>query len=242
MRERFQFIKWNSLRLLSIPASVILSVFVPMHDPSTPNRILGSFLFVITGLALLQLFKALDPAGMYDARAFDNIGNKFQQEFESAVNECNQNFPFSTLSKVSGYWKVIPYVESRYIPRHDVVKIQNEMRESFKRVAGVLSDEVVVNVLCKGDAPELRSEMVDYVNDFIKSEKKNMVDIRSRFKKMKKDSIQEHKRQQRIKNKERKLEKIEKRKVEAAKNEARSRQTAVLAEKLLNEVYLNKGN
>ena len=43
-------------------------------------------------------------------------------------------------------------------------------------------------------------------------------------------------------NKERKLEKIEKRKVEAAKNEARSRQTAVLAEKMLNEVYLNKGN
>lgn len=241
MRERFQFVKWNSLRLLSIPASVILSIFVPMHDPSTPNRVLGSFLFVITGLALLQLFKALDPAGMYDARAFDNIGNEFQQEFESAVNECNQNLPFSTLSKVSGYWKVIPYIESRYVPQQDLNKIQNEMRESFKKVVGVLSDEVVINVLCKGDAPELRSEMIDYVNDFIKSEKKNMVDIRSRFKKMKKDSIQEHKRQQRIKNKERKLEKIEKRKVEAAKNEARSRQTAVLAEKMLNEVYLNKG-
>ena len=241
MRKRFQFIKWNSLRLLSIPASVILSVFVPMHNPSTPNRILGSFLFVITGLALLQLFKALDPAGMYDARAFDNIGNEFQQEFESAVNECNHNLPFSTLSKVSGYWKVIPYIESRYVPQQDLNKIQNEMRESFKKVVGVLSDEVVINVLCKGDAPELRSEMIDYVNDFIKSEKKNMVDIRSRFKKMKKDSIQEHKRQQRIKNKERKLEKIEKRKVEAAKNEARSRQTAVLAEKMLNEVYLNKG-
>lgn len=241
MRKKFQFIKWNSLRLLSIPASVILSVFVPMHNPSTPNRILGSFLFVITGLALLQLFKALDPAGMYDARAFDNIGNEFQQEFESAVNECNHNLPFSTLSKVSGYWKVIPYIESRYVPQQDLNKIQNEMRESFKKVVGVLSDEVVINVLCKGDAPELRSEMIDYVNDFIKSEKKNMVDIRSRFKKMKKDSIQEHKRQQRIKNKERKLEKIEKRKVEAAKNEARSRQTAVLAEKMLNEVYLNKG-
>ena len=220
---------------------MILSVFVPMHNPSTPNRILGSFLFVITGLALLQLFKALDPAGMYDARAFDNIGNEFQQEFESAVNECNHNLPFSTLSKVSGYWKVIPYIESRYVPQQDLNKIQNEMRESFKKVVGVLSDEVVINVLCKGDAPELRSEMIDYVNDFIKSEKKNMVDIRSRFKKMKKDSIQEHKRQQRIKNKERKLEKIEKRKVEAAKNEARSRQTAVLAEKMLNEVYLNKG-
>ena len=241
MRERFQFIKWNSLRLLSIPASVILSVFVPMHDPSTPNRILGSFLFVITGLALLQLFKALDPAGMYDARAFDNIGNEFQQEFESAVNECNHNLPFSTLSKVVGYWKVIPYPESKYIPQQDLNKIQNEMQESFKRVVGVLSDEVVVNVICKGDAPELRSEMVDYVNDFIKSEKKNMVDIGSRFKKMEKESIQKHKRQQRIKNKERKLEKIEKRKVEAAKNEARSRQTAVLAEKMLNEVYLNKG-
>ena len=99
--------------MLSIPASVILSVFVPMHNPSTPNRILGSFLFVITGLALLQLFKALDPAGMYDARAFDNIGNEFQQEFESAVNECNHNLPFSTLSKVSGYWKVIPDLESK---------------------------------------------------------------------------------------------------------------------------------
>lgn len=241
MRKRFQFIKWNSLRLLSIPASVILSVFVPMHNPSTPNRILGYFLFVITGLALLQLFKALDPAGMYDARAFDNIGNEFQQEFESAVNECNHNLPFSTLSKVVGYWKVIPDLESKYIPQQDLNKIQNEMRESFKRVVGVLSDEVVVNVLCKGDAPELRSEMVDYVNDLIKSEKKNMVDISSRFKKTKKESIQEHKRQQRIKNKERELEKIEKRKVEAAKNEARSRQTAVLAEKMLNEVYLNKG-
>lgn len=241
MRERFQFIKWNSLRLLSIPVSVILSVFAPLPDPSTPNRILVSFLFVINGLAIIQLFKMLDPAGMYDARAFDNIGNEFQQEFESAVNECNQKLPFSTLSKVSGYWKVIPYLESKYIPQQDLNKIQNEMRESFKRVVGVLSDEVVVNVLCKGDAPELRSEMVDYVNDLIKSEKKNMVDIGSRFKKMKKESIQEHKRQQRIKNKERELEKIEKRKVEAAKNEARSRQTAVLAEKMLNEVYLNKG-
>lgn len=241
MRKKFQFIKWNSLRLLSIPASVILSVFVPMHNPSTPNRILGSFLFVITGLALLQLFKALDPAGMYDARAFDNIGNEFQQEFESAVNECNHNLPFSTLSKVSGYWKVIPYIESRYVPQQDLNKIQNEMRESFKKVVGVLSDEVVINVLCKGDAPELRSEMIDYVNDFIKSEKKNMVDIRSRFKKMKKDSIQEHKRRQRIKKKKNKIERIKKREVESARNEARSRQTAVLAEKMLNEVYLNKG-
>ena len=237
MRERFQFIKWNSLRLLSIPASVILSIFVPMHDPSTPNRILGSFLFVITGLALLQLFKALDPAGMYDARAFDNIGNEFQQEFESAVNECNQKLPFSTLSKVSGYWKV----ESKYIPQQDLNKIQNEMRESFKKVVGVLSDEVVVNVLCKGDAPELRSEMVDYVNDFIKSEKKNMVDIRSRFKKMGKESIQEHKRRQKIRKNKNKIERIKKKEAEAVRNEARSRQTAVLAEKMLNEVYLNKG-
>ena len=111
------------------------------------------------------------------------------------------------------------------------------MRDSFKRVVGVLSNEIVVNVLCKGHAPELRSEMVDYVNDFIKSEKKNMVDIGSRFKKMEEDGIQEHKRQQKIKN----LEEIKKRKVEAARNEARSRQTAVLAEKMLNEVYLNKG-
>ena len=94
-----------------------------------------------------------------------------------------------------GYWKVVPYLESRYVPQRDLNKIQNEMRESFKRVVGVLSDEVVVNVLCKGDAPELRSEMVDYVNDFIKSEKKNMADIGSRFKKMEEDGIQEHKRQ-----------------------------------------------
>ena len=99
------------------------------------------------------------------------------------------------MSKVVGYWKVVPYLESRYVPQRDLNKIQNEMRESFKRVVGVLSDEVVVNVLCKGDAPELRSEMVDYVNDFIKSEKKNMADIGSRFKKMEEDGIQEHKRQ-----------------------------------------------
>ena len=200
MRERFQFIKWNSLRLLSIPVSVILSIFSPLPDP-TPNRILVSFLFVIFGLALLQLFKSLDPAGMYDARAFDNIGNKFQQEFENALNECNYNPPFSTLSKVVGYWKAIPYLESRYIPQQDIKRIQSDMRESFKRIIGVLSDKVVVNVLCKGHAPELRSEMVDYVNDFIKSEKNNMVDIRSRFKKMKKESIQEYKRRKRIKNK-----------------------------------------
>ena len=115
------------------------------------------------------------------------------------------------------------------------------MRESFKRVVGVLSDEVVVNVLCKGDAPELRSEMVDYVNDFIKSEKKNMVDIGSRFKKMEKESIQEHKRQQKIKENKNKIERIKKKEAEAVRNEARSRQTAVLAEKMLNEAYLNKG-
>lgn len=240
MRERFQFVKWNSLRLLSIPVSVILSVFAPL-PPSAQNRILVSLLFVVTGLAFLQLFKSLDPAGMYDARAFDNIGNKFQQEFESAVNECNHNLPLSTLSKVVGYWKVVPYLESRYIPQQDLNKIQNEMRESFKRVVGVLSDEVVVNVLCKGDAPELRSEMVDYVNDFIKSEKKNMVDIGSRFKKMEKESIQEHKRRQKIRKNKNKIERIKKKEAEAVRNEARSRQTAVLADKMLNEVYLNKG-
>ena len=115
------------------------------------------------------------------------------------------------------------------------------MRESFKRVVGVLSDEVVVNVLCKGDAPELRSEMVDYVNDFIKSEKKNMVDIGSRFKKMEKESIQEHKRRQKIRKNKNKIERIKKKEAEAVRNEARSRQTAVLADKMLNEVYLNKG-
>ena len=240
MRKRFQFIKWNSLRLLSIPVSVILSVFAPLPDHITSNRILIFFLFVIIGLAFLQLFKSLDPAGMYDARAFDNIGNEFQQEFDNAVNECNHNIPLSTLSKVSGYWKVIPYLESKYIPQQDLNKIQNEMRESFKRVVGVLSDEVVVNVLCKGDAPELRSEMVDYVNDFIKSEKKNMVDIRSRFKKMEKESIQEHKRRQKIRKNKNKIERIKKKKDEAVRNEARSRKTAVLAEKMLNEVYLNK--
>lgn len=146
----------------------------------------------------------------------------------------------STLSKVVGYWKVIPDLESRYVPQRDLNKIQNEMRESFKKVVGVLSDEVVVNVLCKGDAPELRTEIVDYVNDFIKSEKKNMVDIGSRFKKMKKYSIQEHKRQQRTKKNQNKIERVKKKEDEAARNEARSRQTAVLAEKMLNEVYLNK--
>lgn len=241
MRKRFQFIKWNSLRLLSIPVSVILSVFAPLPDHITSNRILVFFWFVIIGLAFLQLFKSLDPAGMYDARAFDNVGNEFQQEFESAVDECNQKLPFSTLSKVVGYWKVIPYPESRYVPQQDIARIQNEMRESFKRVVGVLSDEVVVNVLCKGDAPELRSEMVDYVNDFIKSEKKNMVDIRSRFKKMEKESIQEHKKQQKIRKNKNKIERIKEKEAEVVRNEARSRQTAALAEKMLNEVYLNKG-
>lgn len=240
MREKFQFIKWNSLRLLSVPASAILSVFASLPDPA-PNRILVFFFFVIFGLALLQLFKALDPAGMYDARAFDNIGNEFQQEFESAVNECNHNFPFSTLSKVVGYWKTIPNLESRHVPQQDIDRIQNEIRDSFKRVVGVLSNEVVVNVLCKGDAPELRSEMVDYVNDFIKSEKKNMVDIRSRFKKMKKESIQENKKQQKIKKNKNKIERIKEKEIEAVRNEARSRQTALLAEKMLNEVYLNEG-
>ena len=234
MRERLQAIKWGSFQLLSLPVLIFLSTFLPFGEVSVLERITGCFIFVAICFILILIFSAC----IIDLSEYSN---KFQQEFESAVNECNQNLPFSTLSKVSGYWKVIPYLESRYIPQQDLNKFQNEMRESFKRVVGVLSDEVVVNVLCKGDAPELRSEMIDYVNDFIKSEKKNMVDIRSRFKKMKKDSIQEHKRQQRIKNKERKLEKIEKRKVEAAKNEARSRQTAVLAEKMLNEVYLNKG-
>lgn len=234
MRERLQAIKWGSFQLLSLPVLIFLSTFLPFGEVSALERITGCFIFVAICFILILIFSAC----IIDLSEYSN---KFQQEFESAVNECNQNLPFSTLSKVSGYWKVIPYLESRYIPQQDLNKFQNEMRDSFKRVVGVLSDEVVVNVLCKGDAPELRSEMIDYVNDFIKSEKKNMVDIRSRFKKMKKDSIQEHKRQQRIKNKERKLEKIEKRKVEAAKNEARSRQTAVLAEKMLNEVYLNKG-
>lgn len=58
---------------------------------------------------------------------------------------------------------------------------------------------------------------------------------------MKKESIQEHKRRQRIKKKKNKIERIKKKEVESARNEARNRQTAVLAEKMLNEVYLNKG-
>ena len=58
---------------------------------------------------------------------------------------------------------------------------------------------------------------------------------------MKKESVQEHKRRQRIKKKKNKIERIKEKEIEAVRNEARSRQTAVLAEKMLNEVYLNKG-
>lgn len=234
MRERLQAIKWGSFQLLSLPVLIFLSTFLPFREVSVLERITGCFIFVAICFILILIFSAC----IIDLSEYSN---KFQQEFESSVNECNQNLPFSTLSKVSGYWKVIPYLESKYIPQQDLNKIQNEMRESFKKVVGVLSDEVVVNVLCKGDAPELRSEMVDYVNDFIKSEKKNMVDIHSRFKKMEKESIQKHKRQQRIKKNQNKIERMKKKEAEAAKNEARSRQTAVLAEKMLNEVYLNKG-
>lgn len=234
MRKRLQYIKWSSFCLLSLPVLIFLSTFIPFGDVSASERIIKCFIIVALLFILILHFAAC----MID---YSEDSNKLQHEFDNLINECNQNLPFSILSKVSSYWKVIPYPESRYVTQQDANKIQNEMRESFKRVVGVLSDEIVINVLCKGHAPELRSEMVDYVNDFIKSEKKNMADIGSRFKKMEEDGIQEHKRQQRIKNKERKLEKIEKRKVEAAKNEARSRQTAVLAEKMLNEVYLNKG-
>lgn len=234
MRERLQAIKWGSFQLLSLPVLIFLSTFLPFREVSVLERITGCFIFVAICFILILIFSAC-IIDLYE------YSNKFQQEFDNAVNECNQNLPLSTLSKVSGYWKVIPYLESRYVPQRHLNKIQNEMRESFNRVVGVLSDEVVVNVLCKGDAPELRSEMVDYVNDFIKSEKKNMVDIRSRFKKIEKESIQEHKRRQKIRKNKNKIERIKKKETEAARNEARSRQTAVLADKMLNEVYLNKG-
>ena len=234
MRERLQAIKWGSFQLLSLPVLIFLSTFLPFREVSVLERITGCFIFVAICFILILIFSAC----IIDLSEYSN---KFQQEFDNAVNECNQNLPLSTLSKVSGYWKVIPYFESRYVPQRHLNKIQNEMRESFNRVVGVLSDEVVVNVLCKGDAPELRSEMVDYVNDFIKSEKKNMVDIRSRFKKIEKESIQEHKRRQKIRKNKNKIERIKKKETEAARNEARSRQTAVLADKMLNEVYLNKG-
>ena len=234
MRERLQAIKWGSFQLLSLPVLIFLSTFLPFREVSVLERITGCFIFVAICFILILIFSAC----IIDLSEYSN---KFQQEFDNAVNECNQNLPLSTLSKVSGYWKVIPYLESRYVPQRHMNKIQNEMRESFNRVVGVLSDEVVVNVLCKGDAPELRSEMVDYVNDFIKSEKKNMVDIRSRFKKIEKESIQEHKRRQKIRKNKNKIERIKKKETEAARNEARSRQTAVLADKMLNEVYLNKG-
>lgn len=234
MRERLKAIKWGSFQLLSLPVLIFLSTFLPFREVSVLERITGCFIFVAICFILILIFSAC----IIDLSEYSN---KFQQEFDNAVNECNQNLPLSTLSKVSGYWKVIPYLESRYVPQRHLNKIQNEMRESFNRVVGVLSDEVVVNVLCKGDAPELRSEMVDYVNDFIKSEKKNMVDIRSRFKKIEKESIQEHKRRQKIRKNKNKIERIKKKETEAARNEARSRQTAVLADKMLNEVYLNKG-
>ena len=58
---------------------------------------------------------------------------------------------------------------------------------------------------------------------------------------MKKESIQENKRQQKIKKNKNKIERIKEKDIEVVRNEARSRQTAVLAEKMLNEVYLNKG-
>ena len=230
MRKRLQYIKWSSFCLISLPVLIFLSTFIPFGDVSASERIIKCFIIVALLFILILHFAAC----MID---YSEYSNKLQHEFDNLINECNHNLPFSTLSKVSGYWKVIPYPESRYVPQQDLNKFQNEMRESFKRVVGVLSDEVVVNVICKGDAPELRSEMVDYVNDFIKSEKKNMVDIRSRFKKMEKDSIQENKRQQRIKKNQNKIERIKKKEAEAVRNEARSRQTAVLAEKMLNEVY-----
>lgn len=229
MRKRLQYIKWSSFCLISLPVLIFLSTFIPFGDVSASERITKCFIIVALLFILILCFAAC----MID---YSEYSNKLQHEFDDLINECNQNLPFSTLSKVSSYWKVISYPESKYVPQQDIARIQNEMRDSFKRVVGVLSDEIVVNVLCKGHAPELRSEMVDYVNDFIKSEKKNMVDIGFRFKKMEEDGIQEHKRQQKIKN----LEEIKKRKVEAARNEARSRQTAVLAEKMLNDVYLNK--
>lgn len=234
MIERLQAIKWGSFQLLSLPVLISLSTFLPFEEVSVLERITGCFIFVAICFILILIFSAC----IIDLSEYSN---KSQQEFDNALNECNQNLPLSTLSKVVGYWKVVPYLESRYIPQQDLNKIQNEMRESFKRVVGVLSDEVVVNVLCKGHAPELRSEMVDYVNDFIKSEKKNMVDIGSRFKKMEKESIQEHKRRQKIRKNKNKIERIKKKEAEAVRNEARSRQTAVLADKMLNEVYLNKG-
>ena len=233
MRERLRSIKCGSFQLLSLPVLIFLSTFLPFGEISILKRITKCFILVALCFILILIFSAC----IIDLSEYSN---KFQREFDNAVNECNHNLPFSTLSKVSGYWKVIPDLESRYVPQQDLNKIQNEMRESFKRVVGVLSDEVVVNVLCKGDAPELRSEMVDYVNDFIKSEKNNMADIGSRFEKMEKDSIQEYKRQQRIKRNQNKIERVKKKEAEAARNEARSRQTAVLAEKMLNEVYLNK--
>ena len=233
MRERLRSIKCGSFQLLSLPVLIFLSTFLPFGEISILERITKCFILVALCFILILIFSAC----IIDLSEYSN---KFQREFDNAVNECNHNLPFSTLSKVSGYWKVIPDLESRYVPQQDLNKIQNEMRESFKRVVGVLSDEVVVNVLCKGDAPELRSEMVDYVNDFIKSEKNNMADIGSRFEKMEKDSIQEYKRQQRIKRNQNKIERVKKKEAEAARNEARSRQTAVLAEKMLNEVYLNK--
>ena len=234
MRERLRSIKWGSFQLLSLPVLIFLSTFLDFGEVSVLERIARCFIIVTICFVLLLFVTAC----IID---YEEYSNKFQQEFDSLINESNQNFPFSTLSKVSSYWKVIPDLESRYIPQQDLNKFQNEMRESFKRVVGVLSNDVVVNVLCKGDAPELSSEMVDYVNDFIKSEKKNMVDIRSRFKKMEKESIQEHKRRQRIKKKKNKIERVKKKEAEAARNESRSRQTAVLAENMLNEVYLNKG-
>lgn len=235
MRKRLQSIKWVSFQLFSLPVLIFLSTFIPFEgDVSVLGRIIRCFIIVAICFILLLFFAAC----MIE---HEEHPNKFQQEFDSAVNECNYNFPLSTLSKVSGYWKVIPDLEARHVSQQDIARIKNEIHDSFERIVSVLSDEVVVNVLCKGHAPELRSEMVDYVNDFIKSEKNNMVDIGSRFKKMKKESIQEHKRRQRIKKKKNKIERIKKKEVESARNEARSRQTAVLAEKMLNEVYLNKG-
>ena len=234
MRERLRSIKCGSFQLLSLPVLIFLSTFLPFGEISILERITKCFILVALCFILILIFSAC-------IINLSEYSNKFQREFDNAVNECNHNLPFSTLSKVSGYWKTIPNLESRHVPQQDIDRIQNEIRDSFKRVVGVLSNEVVVNVLCKGDAPELRSEMVDYVNDFIKSEKKNMVDIRSRFKKMKKESIQENKRQQKIKKNKNKIERIKEKEIEVVRNEARSRQTAVLAEKMQNEVYLNKG-
>ena len=125
----------------------------------------------------------------------------------------------------------------------DRKKFSDRIVKSNDRITEVLTNESVVDVLYNGYAPDMKNEMEAFVRKAFKEEIRVLRQIRSEMKDVvaRENEIRNQSRIRQMEHEESERRAARDAKAEAVRNEARSRQTAVFADKMLNEVYLNRG-